>query len=136
MLFSIIIPVSAEESADIPVLADEYVPFQWTYEASSAKSWGKVENLFDGTHTKIWHSDYKEADGKVTEKSPLPHTVTVTFPEAMDIAGFRYYPRTWGGTSGKVKEFSVYGSTDGSSFTIIGKATQNNIIFILTLQRY
>lgn len=123
MLFSIIIPVSAEESTEIPVLADEYVPFKWTYEASSEKSWGKAENLFDGTHTKIWHSDYKEADGKVTEKSPLPHTVTVTFPEAMDIAGFRYYPRTWGGTSGKVKEFSVYGSTDGSSFTIIGKGT-------------
>ncbi len=123
MLFSIIIPVSAEETDVIDFKADEYVPFAWEYEASSAKSWGKVENLFDGTHAKIWHSDYKEADGKITEKSPLPHTVTVTFPEAMDIAGFRYYPRTWGGTSGKVKEFSVYGSADGEKFTLIGKGS-------------
>ena len=84
------------------------------------KSWGKVENLFDGTNSKIWHSGYKEEGGKITEKEPYPHTVTVTFPEMTDISGIRYYPRTWGGNSGKVKEFSVYGSTDGTNFTIGG----------------
>ncbi len=123
MLFTIMVPVSAEETDEIPVMADELVPFGWEYKASSEKSWGKVESLFDGTHGKIWHTNYEEADGSITGKSPLPHTVTVTFPEATEIAGFRYYPRNWGGNSGKVKEFSLYGSVDGNEFSIIGKGT-------------
>ena len=123
MLFTLFIPAMAEEADAIEFKGDELVPFGWEYKASSEKSWGKVENLFDGTNSKIWHSGYKEEGGKITEKEPYPHTVTVTFPEMTDISGIRYYPRNWGGNSGKVKEFSVYGSTDGTNFTIVGKGT-------------
>ena len=123
MLFTLFIPAMAEDTDTIEFKGDELVPFGWEYKASSEKSWGKVENLFDGTNAKIWHSGYKEEGGKITEKEPYPHTVTVTFPEMTDISGIRYYPRNWGGNSGKVKEFSVYGSTDGTNFTIVGKGT-------------
>ena len=66
MLFTLFIPAMAEEGDAIEFKGDELVPFGWEYKASSEKSWGKVENLFDGTNAKIWHSDYKEEGGKIT----------------------------------------------------------------------
>ncbi len=98
----------------------------WKIEASSDKS-QSVNFAFDGDTSTYWHTNYeKGADGKNIIE-PCPHTVTVTFPEALEIAGIRYIPRQKtekdASASGIWKSADFYGSADGKDFEKIGSST-------------
>ncbi len=94
----------------------------WKIEASSAFGTGNsIDKAFDGNEKTIWHSNYTVKDGKIVAKEECPHTITVTFDKATEVAAVTYLPRQLTDTdksgSGIWKRAEIYGSKDGSKFT-------------------
>lgn len=75
--------------------------------------------MFDGNANTYWHSGYTVVDGVpqvVEEKDKKPFYVTVTFPRETELAGFYYLPRQ-DSSEGKIVNYEIYTSTDGTSYT-------------------
>lgn len=58
----------------------------WKIEASSDKS-TSIGKAFDGDTSTYWHTNYTVGEDGKNIIDPCPHTVTVTFPEALEISG-------------------------------------------------
>ena len=93
---------------------------KWTATASSEKSWGKIEKIIDGDKTNCWHTNYDEADGKITHKDPPPYEFTVNFNEETEFSGLRFYVRK-NNYSGYFNQAEIYVSDDGTNFTKAGE---------------
>ncbi len=107
-------------SADIKYEIDEYVPENWTAEASSVMV--KAENAIDGKMNTYWHSKYVAEGGNIVSQDVPPFDFTITFPEEKEISGIRYYPRqSPEPTSGVFYIVSASVSDDGENFTEIVK---------------
>ena len=104
--------------------AYEYDAF-WKIEASSDKS-TSIGKAFDGDTSTYWHTNYTVGEDGKNIIEPCPHTVTVTFPEALEIEGIRYIPRQMTeqdrSASGIWKAADFYGSVDGKNYEKIGSS--------------
>ncbi|MDP4134047.1 MAG: discoidin domain-containing protein, partial [Bacillota bacterium] len=67
------------------------------------------QNVIDGNTNTIWHT-------MINPKAPGPHYITIILPTAQDVGGYRYYPRTDGGTAGIAMEYVIYASSDNVTF--------------------
>ncbi|MBQ2941950.1 MAG: discoidin domain-containing protein [Clostridia bacterium] len=76
-----------------------------------------VELAFDGKNDTYWHSWYKAEGSTIVEKDQCPHTMTVTFPEPLEISMVSYTPRQDTNATGTWTKAEIYGSTDGVNFT-------------------
>lgn len=91
----------------------------WSVKASSTRNEDETACMFDGNANTYWHSGYTVVDGVpqvVEEKDKKPFYVTVTFPRETELAGFYYLPRQ-DSSEGKIVNYEIYTSTDGTSYT-------------------
>ena len=65
----------------------------WSVTASNSWKWGAAEKMLDGDIKTMWHSYYKEQDGKAVDKAPAPYYIDIELPEKAEITGFVYAPR-------------------------------------------
>ncbi|WP_426997466.1 endo-alpha-N-acetylgalactosaminidase family protein [Pseudarthrobacter sp. N5] len=72
---------------------------------------GPVSNVLDGDPGTLWVSDYTNA------LVPYPHWVQLKLDGDYTINGFGYQGRQSGGQNGKVKDYTVFTSEDGSTWT-------------------
>ncbi|MDO5479508.1 MAG: discoidin domain-containing protein, partial [Clostridia bacterium] len=82
-----------------------------------------VELAFDGKNDTYWHSWYKAEGANIVEKDQCPHTMTVTFPEPLEISMVSYTPRQDTNATGTWTKAEIYGSTDGVNFTKLKDVT-------------
>ncbi len=96
----------------------------WNIEIGSKNGgmWA-VSTAFDGKNETYWHSWYRAEGASVVESDKCPHTMTVTFPEAIEITAVSYTPRQDSNASGTWKKAEIYGSADGTDFTKLCDAT-------------
>ncbi len=88
----------------------------WTATADSVETAGEngqAGNVLDGNANTIWHTEWSR------RTVALPHTLTVDMRANRTVSAIRYLPRP-GGTNGTIGQFRLYGSTDGSTWTLIG----------------
>ncbi|TDD67738.1 hypothetical protein E1262_18075 [Jiangella aurantiaca] len=89
----------------------------WTASASdeeTAGEDGRAVNAVDNDPYTHWHSRYD---------TPLPHRLDVDLGAVQRIAGVRYMPRQDGGVNGKVRDFEVLVSADGSDWRTVASGT-------------
>ncbi len=100
----------------------------WKYSVTSVYGEGNaVAKAFDGNVKTYWHSSYKAEEGKIVSKDEPPYKIRVEFPEAMDISGWIYTPRTDNAT-GTITGYSIYASEDGVNFERIYIGTFTNFV--------
>ncbi len=97
MISSLYICVNAKVT-EVPVenlKESEVLPERstWKITASNSWKWGAAENMLDGDIKTMWHSYYKEQDGKAVDKAPAPYYIDIELPEKAEITGFVYAPR-------------------------------------------
>ncbi|MFJ6632594.1 discoidin domain-containing protein [Streptomyces sp. NPDC091376] len=61
-----------------------------------------------------WHSDYT---------ATLPQQLSIDLGAKQRIAGIRYMPRQDGGTNGRVKQYEVLVSTNGTTWTKVAEGS-------------
>jgi hypothetical protein len=71
---------------------------------------GAAVNAFDGDVTTIWHTEWMGSD------PPPAHEIQIDLGSIYTIDGFRYLPRQDGGINGRIKEYALYMSVDGSDW--------------------
>lgn len=76
---------------------------------------GKSANAVDGDPATIWHTQWQDA-------SPgCPHEIILQLSEPAKIVGVSYLPRQDDGENGMIKDFEIYVSEDGKSFSTLAK---------------
>ncbi len=82
-----------------------------------------VDLAFDGKNETYWHSWYRAEGATIVEKDECPHTITVTFPEPLEISVVSYTPRQDSNATGTWVKGEIHGSTDGVNFTKLKDVT-------------
>jgi len=77
-----------------------------TADADSAHSGHPAANVIDGRADTLWHTDWEGTP------APLPHELTLEFPEPTSLAGLTYLPRQ-DMTNGRIARYEVLVSEDG-----------------------
>ncbi|MFA3877830.1 endo-alpha-N-acetylgalactosaminidase family protein [Streptomyces sp. MMCC 100] len=113
--------------SDVPLLS----PGSMTASAdsenrSSGAGEGPVSNVLDGAADTIWHTDYTEAN------APYPHWVTLKLGAEATVDGFGYLGRQSGGQNGRVKDYEVAVSDDGTHWTTV---TRGALVDSAVMQR-
>ena len=119
LIFALSLILSSVFALNAFAADDELDKTGWQIKATSQIQ--AIERAIDGDIDTIWHSGYKAEGGQVTEKDPMPYTVTLTLPEATEVSGFRYYPRLGGSIAGTFYDIIVYISEDGENYTEMGQ---------------
>lgn len=88
----------------------ETIATQATYASSQEPDYGEATNLTDGDPTTIWHTMYS------VTVAPYPHWVDFDAGEPKTIKGINYLPRQDGNSTGTVKDYEIYISTNGSQW--------------------
>ena len=71
---------------------------------------GAASNAFDGNPATIWHTQWKNG-------SPTPpHDLRISLGGLYDISGLRYLPRQDGDDNGRIRQYQIYVSTDGTNW--------------------
>lgn len=97
----------------------EVYPYSSSWKISATSDYlSSLSKAFDGNKGTYWHTSYTAVGGEITDKDPLPFYITAEFPEAINLTGWRYMPRTDNGT-GTVQEYTIFASTDGVKFSKI-----------------
>ncbi len=104
--------------SDRPVLA----PSSMTATASSenltsGSAEGPVSNVLDGDAGTIWHTNYTNGN------TPYPHWVTLELGSTATVNGFGYLDRQTGGQNGRVKDYTVSVSTNGTDWTQVASGS-------------
>jgi galactose oxidase len=83
----------------------------WTVSADSQESAVYAAgNVLDGNGTTIWHTPFS---GTVP---PLPHSITIDMHKTQLASGLAYLPRQDASLNGTIGKYSVYVSSDGSTW--------------------
>jgi hypothetical protein len=119
--------LTAVPKAAIQVVADS--------EETTAED-GRAANAIDDNPYTIWHTEY---DGGV---APLPHQLTLDLGATYRLAGLRCLPRQDGGVDGRVADYEVAVSIDGTSWStvasgqLVNDQAEKQIDFATTRARY
>ncbi|HVK23114.1 MAG TPA: discoidin domain-containing protein [Actinokineospora sp.] len=84
----------------------------WTATASDQETLrenGRASNVLDGNASTIWHSRYAVA-------TQLPHSITVDLKAPTVLNGLVYRPRSTYSANGRIGEYRVSVSADGTNF--------------------
>jgi acyl-CoA thioesterase I len=71
---------------------------------------GPAKNAIDGDTYTYWHTNYSEKETKP------PHELVVDMGEVVEVSGLRYLPRQDGGVNGRVRDYRLSLSLDGSNW--------------------
>jgi hexosaminidase len=103
-------------------------------ETSSAN--GKAANVLDNNPYTMWQTAYTGG------ASPLPHEITVDLGRAYPLAGFRYLPAQDGSTQGRIGNYELGISSDGSHWrnvafgTFVNDQTEKEVQFDVSQARF
>jgi hypothetical protein len=97
----------------------------WSVTASNSWKWGAAEKMLDGDIKTMWHSYYKEQDGKAVDKTPAPYYIDIVLPEESVVKGFTYVPRQ-DNNSGYVFSWEAYKIGDDGTETKLGAGSLAN----------
>jgi hexosaminidase len=78
---------------------------------------GAAANAIDDNPYTMWHTGYSSA------VAPLPHQIVLDLGRQYRLAGLRYLPRQDGGTNGRVADYEIAVSNDGSTWTTVSSGT-------------
>jgi hypothetical protein len=87
----------------------------WTVSADSeeiAEENGRASNVLDGNTATIWHSAWSS-----TPPAPLPHQLTIDMHATNRVSGLSYLPRQDGGQNGRIGQYRIETSADGTAWT-------------------
>jgi hypothetical protein len=95
--------VTAVQTDAIPssVIKAAATSFEPGYEPSKA---------VDGDSDTFWHTEFSAA------KPPLPQSITIDLGAVYTLSGLRYLPRQDGSANGRIIQYVVYTSMDGTAF--------------------
>lgn len=71
---------------------------------------GRATNAVDGNNGTIWHTQWYDAT------APLPHFIDLDLGAAKSITGLSYVPRQDGGSNGRIGQYEIYISSDGTTW--------------------
>lgn len=71
----------------------------------------------DGIESTLWHTRYSPT------RDLLPQSITLELGGTYDVAELAYVPRPTGSANGTVTAYTLYGSADGQTFTVLGSGT-------------
>jgi len=99
---------------------------------------GAATNAFDGDINTFWHTGWSGGN------DPMPHEIEIDLGTNYTIAGLRYLPRQDGGSNGRIKDYEIYVSSDGSTWgsTLVAgtwsyaDASEKEVTFQTTIGRY
>jgi endo-alpha-N-acetylgalactosaminidase len=104
--------------AEVPVLSPGAMKATADSEnRSSGASEGPVSNVLDGDAGTIWHTDY------TTSNAPYPHWVALDLGGRARVDGFGYLGRQSGGLNGRVKDYEVAVSDNGTDWRTVAKGS-------------
>lgn len=78
---------------------------------------GAAANVLDGDPATLWHTGWSSGN------APLPHTLTVDTLAQRSINGLTYLPRQDGAPNGRIGQYTVEVSADGTSWTAAAAGT-------------
>jgi PKD repeat protein/lysophospholipase L1-like esterase len=91
---------------------------------------GAATNAFDGSSSTFWHTRWFGAS------PPPPHEIQINLGASYSVSGFRYLPRQDGVTTGRIRQYEFYVSTDGVTWgtpvatgTLANVGTEQQIVF-------
>lgn len=90
-------------------------------EKSAGSAEGPVTNVLDGDLGTIWHTAYS------TGNAPYPHWVQFDLGTTASIDGFGYQNRQ-SGPNGRIKDYRIEVSTDGTSWTQVAAGSFADVI--------
>lgn len=76
-------------------------------------------NAIDGNTATFWHTEYG------TYIAPIPHYLTINLGSLREVGGFVYTPRQ-NGPNGRIGNYQVHCSTDGTNWTLMTSGTWAN----------
>lgn len=79
-------------------------------ESSAGPGEGPASNVLDGDPSTIWHTAWSGVPG-------YPHWLQLAMDGTYTVDGFGYQERQSGGQNGKIKDYQVFVSQDGASWT-------------------
>ena len=104
----------ASDSADVKISGTK-IQKGADWKITSSSEFKPIGNAFDGNVKTYWHSNYEAEGSTITKKDTPPFKIRVEFPEATDVSGWIYTPRTDNPT-GTVSSYNIYASMDGVNF--------------------
>ena len=105
-----LLAASAARAQDLPRTG-------WTATASSFQPGDEAANTLDGTDATWWHSAWDP------NTPNYPHQITISFNgQTNSITGLKYQVRGDGSDHGRIGDFEIYLSTDGTTFPATPKA--------------
>ncbi|SDX57966.1 phospholipase C [Amycolatopsis xylanica] len=105
------VETGAESTSD-PVMGSSPLPRVVKYYDSQETSGenGAALNAVDGKPTTLWHTKW------LGGSDPLPHEIQFDLGVTRTVTGLTYLPRQDGGANGRVGQYEVYLSGDGSTW--------------------
>jgi galactose oxidase len=94
-------------------------------------------NVLDGDPGTFWHTTF------INETDPLPHTLTIDTHTSQRLSGLTYLPRPASNPNGRIGQYRVEVSTDGTTWTapvatgtLADDATLKTMVFATVMARY
>ncbi len=84
---------------------------------SSGPAEGPAANVLDGDPGTIWDSEWS------TTEAPFPHWVTLKLGGPADLSGFGYLDRQSGGPNGRIADYQIAVSDDGTTWNTVTHGT-------------
>ncbi|HVK21523.1 MAG TPA: phospholipase C, phosphocholine-specific [Actinokineospora sp.] len=127
------------DSTSDPVMGSGSLPATVRYYDSQETTGenGAAANAVDRRTTTIWHTKWSGGS------APLPHEIQLDLGSGRTVTGLTYLPRQDGGANGRIGQYEVYLSADGTNWgsavsvgTFADDATSKTLRFWPTSARY
>ncbi|MCT2582989.1 discoidin domain-containing protein [Actinophytocola gossypii] len=103
-------------STVVPVVIPDGPCVEPAVYASSFNPGRPPEDAIDGDINTFWHSEW-------SPPHPLPQSITLNLGSPTTVSELRYQPRFDGNLNGTIREYVIYVSVDGRSFTEVTSGT-------------
>ena len=85
--------------------------------ADSEEIYRAATNAFDGNPDTFWHTEWRDAD------PAHPHEIQIGLGDSYDLSGLKYLPRQDGCDNGRIRNYEIYTSTNGSNWDLATSGT-------------